>query len=184
MAKEHSDRVCPVENAGKLDSLLRRLAQNPRRILKPYVKNGFSVLDFRCGPGFFTVAMAQLVGADGKVYACDLQEGMLDILRGKIFGSPLQNRVFTLQCNGNSFPVNEQLDFILAFYVVHEVPDKEMLFAGFRKLLKPGGKLLMVEPKGHVSKSRFDGFVKLAEANGFNNFKRKWIPMGMSVILS
>ena len=55
-------RVCPVEKADRLDTRIRRWLQNPQKILKPYIKEGMTVLDFGCGPGFFSVDMAQMVG--------------------------------------------------------------------------------------------------------------------------
>lgn len=71
------NRVCPVERAGSLDNIFRRWLQNPWKILRPYIKEGMTVLDFGCGPGYFTIAMAQMVGTSGWVIAVDLQEGML-----------------------------------------------------------------------------------------------------------
>jgi ubiquinone/menaquinone biosynthesis C-methylase UbiE len=71
------NRVCPVSLAGGLDNKIRRWLQNPRKILAPYIQEGMTVLDIGCGPGFFSIEMAQLVGKSGKVFAADLQEGML-----------------------------------------------------------------------------------------------------------
>lgn len=45
MSKEENQRVCPVEKAGGLDNSLRRVLQNPRKILKPYIRKGMTVLD-------------------------------------------------------------------------------------------------------------------------------------------
>jgi len=56
------NRVCPVELAGSLDNKIRRWLQNPQKILDPYVKEGMKVLDLGCGPGFFSTAMAKMVG--------------------------------------------------------------------------------------------------------------------------
>jgi ubiquinone/menaquinone biosynthesis C-methylase UbiE len=78
------NRVCPVELANSLDNKIRRWLQNPQKILSPYVKEGMKILDVGCGPGFFSVELAKMVGAHGKVYAVDLQEGMLQKLRDKI----------------------------------------------------------------------------------------------------
>jgi ubiquinone/menaquinone biosynthesis C-methylase UbiE len=78
------NHVCPVERAGGLDNRIRRWLQNPRKILAPHIEKGTTVLDFGCGPGFFTIDLARLVGASGQVIAADLQEGMLDRLRMKI----------------------------------------------------------------------------------------------------
>ncbi|NNK85219.1 MAG: SAM-dependent methyltransferase, partial [Desulfobacterales bacterium] len=73
MGEEHI-RVCPVERAGTLDNRFRRWLQNPQTILQPYIEAGMTVLDLGCGPGFFTLDMAQMVGQAGRVFACDLQD--------------------------------------------------------------------------------------------------------------
>ena len=72
-----SNRICPVERAGHLDNRIRRWLQRPRNILAPYVKAGMTVLDIGCGPGFFTIDMARIVGDSGRVIAADLQAAML-----------------------------------------------------------------------------------------------------------
>ncbi len=53
MKEEKSKRICPVERAGGLDNSLRRLLQNPQRILRKYVHEGMTVLDVGCGPVSF-----------------------------------------------------------------------------------------------------------------------------------
>lgn len=90
---DHDNHVCPVENAGVLDHSLRRLIQNPHKILKPYIKSGMTVVDLGCGPGFFTIEMAKLLNRSGTVIAADLQEGMLEKVRQKIYRTTLEQRV-------------------------------------------------------------------------------------------
>ena len=86
MSKEKDNRVCPVEIAGGLDNFVRRLLQNPQKLLRPHIREGMTVLDLGCGPGFFSIEIAKLLNNSGKVIAADLQEGMLDKLRKKIKG--------------------------------------------------------------------------------------------------
>ena len=85
--------VCPEKYAGSLDNKFRRLLHNPQKILKPYIKEGMTALDVGCGPGFFTIAMANLTGANDRVIAADLQQGMLDKVKQKIAGTNLENRI-------------------------------------------------------------------------------------------
>jgi ubiquinone/menaquinone biosynthesis C-methylase UbiE len=56
---------------------LRRLLQDPDKIVKPYVKEGMVVLDVGCGMGFFSLTLARLVGKTGKVVCVDLQDRMI-----------------------------------------------------------------------------------------------------------
>jgi len=162
------NRVCPVELAPSLDNRIRRWVQNPRAILTPFVTEGMKVLDVGCGPGFFSIEMAELVGPSGSVIAADLQEGMLRQLAQKIRGSPLESRITTIRCARDNINVSEQVDFILAFYMVHEVPDKVSLFRQFRSVLSRRGRLLLVEPRlFHVSKDAFRTTLDVAQKAGF-----------------
>lgn len=63
MKLERENRVCPVEHAGSLDNKIRKWLQNPRKILQPFVSEGMTVLDLGCGPGFFSIDMAHMVGS-------------------------------------------------------------------------------------------------------------------------
>ncbi len=72
-----SNLVCPSEIAGILDNRIRRIFQEPEKILGPYVKKGMTVVDLGCGPGYFSISLATMVGNSGKVIAADLQERML-----------------------------------------------------------------------------------------------------------
>jgi ubiquinone/menaquinone biosynthesis C-methylase UbiE len=163
------ERVCPVELASSLDNRMRRWLQNPNAIVAPFIKEGMTVLDMGCGPGFFSVEMAKLVGVSGRVIAVDLQEGMLQKLRDKVRGTALEDRITLVKCDANSVNVSTCVDFILVFYMAHEVPDKVSLFRQLRAVLNTGGRLLLVEPKlFHVSKEDFRLTTGLAEANGFS----------------
>jgi ubiquinone/menaquinone biosynthesis C-methylase UbiE len=159
--------VCPVSLAGGLDNRIRNWVQNPVKILEPYVEVGMTALDIGCGPGFFTVAMAGLVGKSGRVIAADLQEGMLLKLKNKIQKTEIEPRITLHKCNTDSIDISEKVDFVFAFYMVHEVPDQVRFFKEIASILKPSGKFLMVEPKFHVSKNEFETTVNNAGTAGF-----------------
>ncbi len=162
------DRVCPVEFAGSLDNRIRRWVQNPQRILAPYVRHGMTALDVGCGPGFFSIEMAKLVGAEGRVIAADLQDGMLAKLRDKIAGTELESRISLVHCEPGNINVVDHVDFVLAFYMVHEVPDQDSFFAQLKPVLKRGGTFLIVEPKFfHVSREEFARTLAIAEQHEF-----------------
>ncbi len=165
--KEDKNRVCPVEMAGSLDSKFRRWLQDPYKILTPYVKEGMKVLDIGCGPGFFSIEMAKIVGQKGKVIAADLQEGMLWKIKDKINGTELNKIIHLHKTEKDKLNVNEKVDFALAFYMVHEVPNKENLFKELKNILVEKGKLLVVEPHFHVSKKDFEYTMSFAESIGF-----------------
>jgi len=164
MKKEQ--HVCPVEHAGSLDNRFRRFFQNPEKILQPYLKNGMTVLEVGCGPGFFTLDMAKMVGESGKVIAVDLQEGMLEKLQSKLTGTELEARIHLHQCAEDAIGITEQVDFVLLFYMVHELPDQAAFFQELSTIVKPEGQILIVEPPFHVSKSDFEHMLLLAEKTG------------------
>lgn len=176
-------RVCPVEMAGSLDNRIRRWVQDPQKILAPYIEEGMTVLDLGCGPGFFSIDMAQMVGKSGRVIAADLQEGMLQKLRDKIQGTELEERITLHKCEVDKIGVSEAVDFVLAFYMVHEVPDKEDFFKEIGSTLKPNGQLLIVEPPLHVSKTEFERTVEKAKSAGFTPVVRPKVFLSKAVIM-
>jgi len=165
--------VCPVEYAGGLEVWFRRWVHSPRRILGPYIKEGMTVLDVGCGPGYFSLVMAEMVGGAGRVFAADLQDGMLQKVRTKIQGTPLERRVILHKCDQNRVGVTEKIDFALAFYMVHEIPDKASFFAEMSALLKTDGRLLLVEPPFHVSRAAFDQTLVIARDAGLELVEKR-----------
>lgn len=184
MSNADALRVCPVERAGGLDNWVRRWLQNPRKILAPYVSKGMTVLDMGCGPGFFSLEMANMVGLSGEVIAVDLQEGMLNKVRRKIEGARLETRVALHQCQSDSIGVTNLVDFVLAFYMVHEVPNPEALFRELRSILKPNGKMLIVEPKIHVSQKAFEVMLNQLAGMGFEVLEQPMVFFSRSVVVS
>jgi ubiquinone/menaquinone biosynthesis C-methylase UbiE len=164
--------VCPVERAGHLDHRFRRWFQNPMRILRPHVKEGLTAMDFGCGPGFFTLDMARLAGPTGRVIAADLQEGMLDIVRSKIHGTELASRITLHRVEENAIGLSELVDFVLVFYMVHELPDQRAFFDTLVKVVKPHGSVLVVEPPIHVTKADFEATIRHARDAGFEAVDR------------
>jgi ubiquinone/menaquinone biosynthesis C-methylase UbiE len=175
--------VCPLSRAGMLDSRIRRWAQDPMKILAPYVREGMTVLDFGCGPGFFSIDMARMVGPSGRVIAADLQEEMLQKIRGKIQGTELEGRITLHKCDENRIGLSEVVDFVLLFYAAHEVPDHEALFAEIAANLKPDGQVLIVEPPFHVSDADLEEIVSHARKAGLTDTAGPRVLAGKTVVL-
>jgi ubiquinone/menaquinone biosynthesis C-methylase UbiE len=183
MNKERKQRICPVEKAGGLDNSLRRLLQNPKKILKPFINKGMTVLDLGCGPGFFSVEIARMLNDSGKVIAADLQEGMLDKVRQKIKGTELEKIIDLHKCQDENVGITEKVDFILAFYMIHEVPDQDKLFKELISILKPKGMLYIIEPKFHVSKASFEIMVDKVKSYGLDIIDRPKVFFSRSITL-
>ena len=65
--------VCPFFMGYLLLNPLRKLLENPDRLLGPFVRPGMTVLEPGCAMGFFTLPLARMVGATGRVIAVDIQ---------------------------------------------------------------------------------------------------------------
>jgi len=151
--------------------------------LGPYIEEGMTVLDLGCGPGFFSIDMARMVGKSGRVVASDLQEGMLQKIRDKIKGTELGNRITLHKCEENKIGLSGGFDFILSFYMLHEVPNTEEFFNEVGKLLKPEGQILIVEPPFHVSNTAFEETIKHARDAGLRDIERPKVFLSKAVIL-
>lgn len=160
------NRVCPVVIAGFLDNKIRRWFQEPQKILLPFVNKGMTVLDIGCGPGFFSVDLARMVGKSGRVVASDMQEGMLLKLEKKIEGTEIKERIILHKCGADNLGIEENFDFILAVYMVHEVPDQAKFFREIKSILKTKGSVLVIEPAFHVSKKAFKRTIEIAKEAG------------------
>lgn len=159
-------RVCPWWFAYTFDNPLRRWLHNPRKILGPYVTKGDTAIDIGCGMGPFTVELARLVGPGGRVIAVDLQQKMLQRVEARVTKAGMANRVELHRCEPDSLGLTLAADFILAFWMAHEAPDAGSFFGQIAHLLKDEGRLLLVEPKGHVSQEGFAHEVEAAQAVG------------------
>ena len=160
------DHVCPWWVGYLLISPVRRLVHDPEQIVGPYVRQGMTVMDVGCGMGFFTIAMAAMVGEHGQVIAVDLQERMLKVLQRRAACSGLADRILMHKCEPDRLGIDGPVDFILAFHMVHEVPNPRTLFSEFRSVLAPGGTVLYTEPKHHVTESEFNELLAAAEEAG------------------
>lgn len=151
-------RVAPWWVGYLLLTPARHWFQNPRRILRPHVKPGQTVLEVGPGMGFFTLPLAEMVGVDGRVVGVDCQERMLDTLHRRAERHGLADRVETRVCRDESLQIGDlgrQVDLVLAFNVVHEASDPERMVGEMARSLRPGGRLFLSEPRGHVGSDLF-----------------------------
>ena len=125
----------------------------PRLLAERYVKPGDCVLDFGCGPGFFTREFARRVGESGTVIAVDLQEEMLRILRRKLEPEGLLPRIRTQRCEPGliNLPgdLNGTIDAAFTIFVVHEVPDPVEAVPGDRCPPQAGRNALLYRAPVH-----------------------------------
>lgn len=149
---------------------LRRLFQNPKRILRDYVKPGMIVLDVGAGKGYFSLGMARMVGSNGRIVSVDLEAQKIECLKKQAAQAGLLERIDARVCGERSLEIDElagRIDFALAYYVVHHAPDVDALMAEVHKVLKPGGRFLIAEPSHHASTEYCAATEAAAEQAGF-----------------
>ena len=164
--------VCPWWLAYTFDNPFRRLIHDPEKIFSPYLKNGMTAIDVGCGMGFFSIGMAKIVGNTGKVIAVDIQRKMLDTLQRRALKSGVGHRIHTHCATPDDIglcPINsDKIDLALTFWMVHETPHIENFVTEIFSLVKPGGKYLLAEPRGHVSQALFHRITAAAVQAGFH----------------
>lgn len=178
-----ANHVCPWWLAYSFDNPLRRLVHDPERVVSPYVTRGMTVFDAGCGMGFFSIALARLVGDEGAIIAMDVQQEMLDTVGARARRAGLSGRIRLHRCEPDNLGVEALAGFILAFWMVHEVPDAQRFFRQARSRLAPGGKMLVVEPVVHVSASRFEAIVRSARDAGLTPCGSPAIRLSRSILL-
>ncbi len=178
--------VCPWWLGCFLASGLRRLVQEPAAILRPYAAEGMVVFEPGPGMGFFSLELARRVGPRGKVVAVDVQPRMVEALRRRAAEAGLAGRIDARVGPGASMGIDDlegQVDFVLAFGVVHELPDRDRFFAEASDALRPGGRLLLAEPAFYIREREFEAAIEAARECGLYPDSRPAIRWARSAVL-
>src|SRR5512139_3962505 len=181
-----SHRLCPWWIGYFLANPLRRLVHDPSAILRPFVSGGMTVVEPGPGMGYFTMELARLVGRSGRVVAVDVQPEMLGELRRRARKAGLLDRIDARLGPGEGMGVDDlhgQVDFVLAFAVVHEMPSVGRFFAEASSLLRNGRRLLLAEPAFEVTEEEFAATLRISNQNGFRVESRPCIRWTRSAVL-
>ena len=184
MAEAH--HICPWWVGYLMANPLRKLFQRPEPYFEPWVTKGSTVLDIGSAMGYFSLPMARIVGPTGKVVCVDIQERMLSALRRRARRAKLEDRLDIRLCKDGGFSLeglDGQVDFALACFMVHEVPNQRTLFEEVYQSLKTGGQMLVTEPTGHVPQSDFDQEIALAKEVGFTAISTPDLPRSLTMLL-
>jgi len=181
---QNHDYVCPWWLLPAFDNPLRSLLQRPERILQNLVHPGQSAADIGCGMGYLTLPLARMVGQYGQVFAVDVQEQMLAGLRRRAQRAGLEERIHCQLANRASTGLSAPVDFIAAFWMVHEVPDQAAFFHELHGLLKPEGVILIIEPRVHVSTEKFTLTLQTAQAAGLKNLPFRTVFFSQTALLA
>jgi len=135
-----------VEGAEWLDRAERDQEEDPDRaidVLK--LQKGATVADIGAGSGYMTEKLAKKVGPMGKVYATDIQQGMIDLLDKRIAKRKLTNVTPILGVQDDPRLPLETIDLVLMVDVYHELSQPQLMLRHIKAALKPGGRLVLVE---------------------------------------
>jgi len=138
----HNSHVCPHKFAFILDNWIRRLIQNPGKILAGYISPGDIVVDVGCGPGFFTLPLAKAVQT---VYATDISNEMLNICRSRAAENNVNNIEFVQSDSINLDIDSNIVDAILLANVYHEFSSNRAILKELHRILKSSGKLFVID---------------------------------------
>ena len=174
--------TCPWWFLFTFDNPLRKFYQDPEKILAPYLNQGDIAVDLGCGMGYFSIPLAILVGDTGKVISVDLQSEMLSGLHKRAQRIGLAERINLHQCTQEQIGVIGPVDFVLAFWMVHEVHLRKKFLDQIYKMLKDGGNLLIAEPYLHVSGRSFQQMQAELMESGFSILEYPRIGFSRSIL--
>jgi SAM-dependent methyltransferase len=138
--------VMGVEGADWLDRPERDLEEDPDRaidVLK--IPKGATVADVGAASGYMTVKLAKKVGPQGRVYATDIQPGMLDLLNKRVAKAKLANVTPVLGAVDDPKLPADAIDLVLMVDVYHELSQPQAFLRRLRDSIKTGGRLVLVE---------------------------------------
>ena len=146
-------------------ALHRRFVDIRKPMERAGIKEGQTILDFGCGPGFYTIAAAKMVGAKGKVYALDIHPLAVRSVEKKAKKEGLTNITTILSDRDTGLP-DQSIDVALAYDMIHMVKDKQALARELHRILKPNGLLSVIV--GHI---QVEDVLKILEQDGLFSLK-------------
>jgi precorrin-6B methylase 2/mono/diheme cytochrome c family protein len=141
------------------------------------IRRGATVADIGSGTGYFTWRLAEQVGPQGKVYAVDVQQSMLDLTKAAVDEHNLANVEYVLATERSSRLPEQSVDLVFIAYAYHEFGDPEAMMASIRRALKPGGRVVVLE---YAKESRIAPASPLHKMS-FEEIRREIEPMGFVV---
>ena len=131
------------------DNPILPLVRNPYKLLKAAgLEDGYKVLEVGCGPGFFTIPAARIVGDEGHVYALDIHPRSVERVKKKIEKEALKN-VTALCANASDTGLPDgSVDLAFVFGLRHVAGGLEKLISELHRVVKPGGTLSFEKTRG------------------------------------
>ena len=146
------------------DNPILPLIRNPRKLLRAAgVEQGLKVLEVGCGPGFFTIPAAEIVGDSGHVYAIDIHPRAVERVKQKIANRGI-NHVTVLGANASDTGLpNGSIDIAFVFGLRHVAGGFGNMISGLHRVLTPRGILSFEKTSGSQT-----ALIEGVERNGFS----------------
>jgi ubiquinone/menaquinone biosynthesis C-methylase UbiE len=142
MHKRHGDAAAYI---AALEDPKRDAYQKPREVMEALaIKQGEHVADIGAGSGYFTMRLAHHVGPTGRVYAVDVMPEMIGHIDSRVRDAGIQN-VSTILAKPDDPLLPQPVDRFLIVDVWHHVENQAGYLARLKKLLKPGGQVVMID---------------------------------------
>jgi precorrin-6B methylase 2 len=167
-----------TENAPFFERPERDKEERPELLMSAlHIRPGATVADIGSGTGYFTWRLAKQVGPQGKVYAVDVQQSMLDRTRLAVDQHKLTNVEYVLATEHSPRLPERSVDLVFIAYAYHEFGDPGAMMASIRRALKPGGRVAIIE---YAKESRIAPASPLHKMS-FEEIRREIEPMGFVI---
>jgi ubiquinone/menaquinone biosynthesis C-methylase UbiE len=176
MHRLHRD---PAAYIAALEDPKRDAYQKPNEVMAALaVQEGEAIADIGAGSGYFTMRLAQHVGPTGRVYAVDVDPDMIRHLHARVRDAGVLN-VVPILARPDDPLLPQRVDRFVIVDVWHHVEDRPGYLARMKKLLKPGGQIVMIDfhkrdlpvrPPASMKIARED-LLKEMQVNGFELVK-------------
>ena len=159
---------------------IRRLFEPPQKLIKPYVKKDQVVADLGCGSGYYTFALAELVGPKGKVHAVDLGKNCIQGLEKKAKKGGYRNiEAHASSASDVSFIKDKSVDFVLANGLLCSMANnREATVNEIKRILKDKGQAYLSlgasPPFGYVDQVEWVNILEGFKVEQGGSYKEKW----------
>ena len=178
---ENERRFDPQKHQALTESQRWARWDPPQMLGRVGIHPGQRVLDLGCGPGFWTLPIAEVVGSQGKVWALDVSYELLDLLAKR--KPPAQVQLLLGELPTINLP-NDSVDLVWGAFVIHEVEPLDKLIQEIRRVLVRQGKVAILDwrpdaesengpPRSHRIASR--KLINLLQITGFESARLVWL---------